>query len=60
MVPWARGFDGEIQPLGESRNFVSKGIVDVTGPESIRITELPLYRWTEDYKSFLDAHPMVI
>ena len=59
MVPWARDFNGVIERQMQGQSFVSKGIVEVEGPESVRITELPLYRWTEDYKSFLDSHPLV-
>merc|ERR1719327_539235 len=54
MVPWYRGFSGTIKKSSE------KGKWDCTGVyhESSRgcgldITELPLKKWTQDYKEFL-------
>lgn len=53
MRPWYRGFTGTIKPAG-------KGKYDVLGvcvekDRGIEITELPLRRWTQDYKEFLQT-----
>ena len=34
---------------------MSKGKYDIISPTSLRITELPIGKWTDDYKKFLDS-----
>jgi len=53
MRPWYRGFRGTIKP-------VSKGCYKSFGKwwendKGIEITELPLRKWTQDYKEFLQG-----
>jgi len=53
MKPWYRGFKGTIK-------HVSKGCYQSTGKwwendKGIEITELPLRKWTQDYKEFLQG-----
>lgn len=53
MKPWYRGFRGAI-------NHVSKGCYQSKGKwwendKGIEITELPIRKWTQDYKEFLQG-----
>lgn len=47
--PWYRNHTGFIDVLGETR-FASYGEVSVLDEEMIEITELPVGKWTTDYK----------
>ena len=51
MIPWTRGFTGETIPDG--KNFITKGMFNWDGPRHLEITELPVGKWVEDYKTFL-------
>ena len=44
---------GAITPVGES-SFMSSGTLEQDGRAGLRITELPVGKWTQDYKEFLD------
>lgn len=55
LEPWYRGFCGRILKIAEGR-WMSVGTWIQIGPTRIRITELPIGVWTEDYKLFLEAH----
>merc|ERR1712139_266046 len=51
MKPWYRGFKGSIKPCGKgSYQSLGKWWENDKG---IEITELPLRKWTQDYKEFL-------
>lgn len=50
---WYRGFKGKIIKM-DNGNFITKGSYQVIGDSTIRITELPIGMWTEDYIEFLD------
>lgn len=57
MKPWYHGFKGEINPLKStskgfrySEGFESSGIIERVATTRARITELPIGRWTEDFK----------
>ncbi|CAI5737339.1 unnamed protein product [Hyaloperonospora brassicae] len=52
MTPWAKGFSGDIRQTGE-HSFVSRGSVQQVNTSTLRVTELPLSKWVEDYKKFL-------
>ena len=54
MNPWFNGFKGEIIKVNDN-SYMSKGKYEITSPTSIRITELPIGKWTDDYKKFLDT-----
>ena len=39
----------------DDKNYITKGKYDILNPTTIRITELPIGKWTDDYKKFLDS-----
>ena len=47
---WSNGFKGKI--IKEDQKYVTYGIAS-KNDKKIKITELPLRKWTEDYKKFL-------
>ncbi len=55
MKPWFRGFDGEVVAKEDSDAYINKGIYEVINDTTIRITELPIGRWTSPYKTFLET-----
>jgi DNA topoisomerase-2 len=54
FVPYYEGFLGTIQPAGDGR-FLIKGSYERVGPDKIRITELPVGLWTDDFKEYLET-----
>jgi len=54
IAPHVNGFKGKIIKI-DKKNYISKGIYEVLNDTSIRITELPIGKWTDDYKKFLDG-----
>ena len=52
--PSYQGFMGDIIKI-DSKNYMSKGKYNITSDTTIDIIELPLGKWTEDYKKFLDS-----
>ena len=53
FVPYYRGFKGSIVRI-EPHKFLIKGCYEKTAANKIRVTELPVGTWTEDYKVFLE------
>ena len=53
ITPWFKDFKGTIENIGKGK-YVSRGVFERSGPSSIRITELPIGLWTEDFKIFLE------
>ena len=53
MDPWFQGFKGSIVKTGE-KSYMSKGVYKVLNNQTLEITELPIGRWTEDYKEILN------
>ena len=43
-----------IKYLGDKK-YIIKGCYELIGTDLIRITELPVGTWTEDYKAFLES-----
>lgn len=53
MKPWYKGFQGEIEDNGKN-GFTVTGAYEVKDETTIEITELPIGKWTRDYKNFLE------
>lgn len=53
MIPWFRGFSGEVTPLGGDR-YKFSGIIREAGDKEVEITELPIRTWTQDFKDKLE------
>jgi len=56
MQPWYRGFTGTIKPSGEKGKYDCLGSFSKTSTTILQITELPLKKWTQDYKEFLQSN----
>lgn len=54
MRPWYRGFTGTLKPSGERGKYECNGVLKENSG-GIEITELPLKKWTQDYKEFLQG-----
>ena len=52
--PYFNNFKGKIVKI-DNNNYLSKGIYEIIDDTQIRVTELPIGKWTDDYKSFLDS-----
>lgn len=53
MTPWYKDFKGKIVP-NEKTGFETIGIINKLDDETLEITELPVRKWTQDYKEFLE------
>jgi DNA topoisomerase-2 len=53
FIPYYEGFKGQIQKISETK-FLFKGIYEILGPDKIRVTELPVGHWTQDFKEHLE------
>ncbi|KAJ1523093.1 DNA topoisomerase 2, partial [Nowakowskiella sp. JEL0078] len=54
MVPWFRGFTGEINRESKDK-FRSSGIIRKIDDVTVEITELPIRVWTQSYKETLET-----
>jgi DNA topoisomerase II len=55
MTPYYRGFRGAIEPLDGASRFDTLGRVTRLGKQRVRIDELPVRRWTIQYKEHLET-----
>ncbi|KAJ6895101.1 LOW QUALITY PROTEIN: DNA topoisomerase 2 [Populus alba x Populus x berolinensis] len=59
MNPWYRGFKGTIEKgaskEGGCSSYTVNGVINEVNETTLRITELPVRRWTDDYKAFLNS-----
>ncbi|KAK8864520.1 hypothetical protein IAR55_001770 [Kwoniella newhampshirensis] len=53
MSPWFRGFKGSIERIEQDKYKVS-GIVEKIADTTLEITELPVRKWTQDFKEMLE------
>ena len=54
FIPYYEGFTGQITKITDSK-FLIKGKYEKTGPDKIRITELPIGLWTDTFKEYLES-----
>ena len=54
FIPYYEGFMGSIEKL-DTGKFLIKGKYEKLGPDKIRVTELPVGFWTEDFKELLET-----
>ncbi|RIB16059.1 DNA topoisomerase II [Gigaspora rosea] len=52
MHPLYRGFKGTINPLDKDK-YTNNGVIERISPTEIKITELPVRTWTQNYKKDL-------
>ncbi|KAG9456462.1 hypothetical protein H6P81_000970 [Aristolochia fimbriata] len=55
MHPWYKGFKGTIEKSTSKESYNVSGIIEEVDDAALRITELPIRRWTDDYDTFLKA-----
>ncbi|ETW58282.1 DNA topoisomerase 2 [Plasmodium falciparum CAMP/Malaysia] len=53
MVPWYKDFKGRIESNGKT-GYETIGIINKIDNDTLEITELPIKKWTQDYKEFLE------
>jgi DNA topoisomerase II len=53
LTPYYEGFKGTITEIAPQK-YLIKGCYDIISPKQVRITELPIGTWTDDYKQFLE------
>jgi DNA topoisomerase II len=53
MIPWYKGYQGSIELL-PSNKFLVSGEFNRVGETELEITELPIGKWTRDYKAMLE------
>jgi hypothetical protein len=54
FVPYYEGFKGTIAKVAEQK-YMIKGLYEKIGDDKIRITELPVGKWTMPYTTFLES-----
>ena len=55
IAPYYEGFKGTITALNETKTkYLVKGTYEVISAKQVRITELPVGTWTDDYKEYLE------
>jgi len=53
FIPYYEGFKGKISKINDDK-FLIKGLYEKIAPDRIRVTELPIGYWTEDFKELLE------
>jgi len=54
FAPFYEGFNGTIEKIGSTK-FLIKGKYEKVGPDTIRVLELPIGLWTENFKEHLES-----
>lgn len=54
FIPYFEGFRGTVKKM-EGSKYLIKGVYETVGKDTIRVTELPVGVWTDDYKQFLES-----
>ena len=55
FVPYYEGFQGTIQKVSDEGKYLFKGNYEKMGVDKIRVTELPVGYWTDDFKEYLEG-----
>lgn len=55
MKPWYRGFTGRVEYNDSTNSYIFYGEYKIRNSETLEITELPINKWTSDYKVFLEG-----
>lgn len=57
LKPWWFGFKGKVQQGQDDKTWITKGNYEFVNDDqaTIRVKELPIGTWTQDYKDFLEA-----
>jgi len=59
MIPWFRGFRGCIEFKGINdyglEQYINKGTYKIIDDTTLLVDELPIGKWTDDYKTFLES-----
>jgi len=58
IEPYFKGFKGTVKCITEPptpAKYLIKGCYEIIGDRKVRITELPIGSWTDDYKQFLEG-----
>ena len=53
FIPYYEGFNGKIEKINDNK-FLIKGYYQKIGTDKIRVTELPVGYWTDDFKEYLE------
>jgi len=53
LVPYYEGFKGSITQIDDSK-WLFKGCYEIISNKEVRITELPIGTWTDDYKKYIE------
>ena len=53
LQPYYEGFKGAITAINETK-YLIKGCYEIISDKQVRITELPVGTWTDDYKQFVE------
>jgi DNA topoisomerase-2 len=54
FMPYYEGFTGSISKISDGK-FLVKGKYETLGADKIRITELPVGTWTDDFKEYIET-----
>lgn len=54
FIPYYEGFKGTITKITDAK-FLIKGVYEKVGTDKIRVVELPVGHWTEDFKELLEG-----
>ena len=54
FIPYYEGFKGRITKISDEK-FLIKGVYEKIGADKIKVTELPVGYWTEDFKELLES-----
>ncbi len=54
LTPYYKGFTGKIQKK-DQKQFITKGKYHIDEDDKVIITELPIGKWTDDFKEFIET-----